>query len=1347
MAAAVAGAEPPPEVFPWLKTLPVAPEYHPTLEEFQDPISYILKIEKEASKYGICKIVPPLPPSSKKTIIANINRSLAARNPNSNPKFQPTFTTRQQQIGFCPRKPRPVQKPVWQSGETYNLQQFEVKAKHFEKTHLKKIGKKGLSALEIETLFWKASVDKPFSLEYANDMPGSAFVPINGKKWREAGEATTVGESAWNMRGVSRAKGSLLRFMKEEIPGVTSPMVYIAMMFSWFAWHVEDHDLHSLNYLHMGAGKTWYGVPREAAVAFEEVIRVHGYGGEVNPLVTFAILGEKTTVMSPEVLINAGIPCCRLVQNAGEFVVTFPRAYHSGFSHGFNCGEAANIATPEWLRVAKEAAVRRASINYPPMVSHFQLLYALALTLCSRVPTSVANEPRSSRLKDKKRGGGETMVKELFVQNVRENNNLLNVLLEKGSSCVLIPHNSSKISVPANLRVGSQMKLRPRLSLGLSSPEEAIEASKMLPSNDFRLDRRAWLRDLSGFCAVKEKTAPFYDQNRFPSSCGSDLYTSIPEMQNADTEKGSTSQGHGLFDQGLFSCVTCGILSFACVAVIQPKDKASRYLMTEDCSFLNDWVVGSGGTSERCTVSDLDANTSEMNSCSGRIEKSIQDSLIDIPVQSGEYQVQVVDRTIEVVSDTEACKGISSLDLLAFAYGNSSDSEGEKVEPEMSACSDENDSDDCSLQCNKKRSRFAHGSFPSKSRLCGNSGLPSLEPNNYDRPSGNLSYSSSRQSIGNEVSVRVGASDSMPGPSNTYFRKRMQQRSHSSLISEPKKFLSMESRSFDGKCRDAMVQSGRLVTRSSEVHISDVKMERSESDPAFHPPIPLKSSLVIGSCSPVAHSAESTKITNAEISFDNKSMSVIHKSDDECSRMHIFCLEHAVEVEKQLNSIGGVHILLLLHPEYPKAEAEAKSLAEELGIDYQWKDIPFREATKDDQLRIQAALDDEEAIHGNGDWAVKLGINLYYSSNLSRSPLYSKQMPYNSVIYKAFGRSSPDDSLVKPKVSGKRPGKQKKIVVAGKWCGKVWMSNQVHSYLVQRDHEEQENLEIRCAKATPVEKLEREQDRDLGKQPDLLTRKSSPGVVTTVTRKPGGKRKKTVEKGAIKKLKCPSIDSHIKLADDSSDDSSTREQRGRVLRSGLMKHVRSQLSNDGGKNIRRCNSYAKDETEGGPSTRLRKRPSRPPKINVKPVGEKQVKKIQGKKALASNNDVVATKDEEVDYQCDMDGCTMGFSSKQELSLHKRNICSIKGCGKKFFSHKYLVQHRRVHMDDRPLKCPWKGCKMTFKWAWARTEHIRVHTGARPYVCHEAGCGQTFRFVSDFSRHKRKTGHSVKKGKG
>jgi hypothetical protein len=38
------------------------------------------------------------------------------------------------------------------------------------------------------------------------------------------------------------------------------------------------------------------------------------------------------------------------------------------------------------LTVAKDAAIRRASINYPPMVSHFQLLYDLALEFCTRYP-------------------------------------------------------------------------------------------------------------------------------------------------------------------------------------------------------------------------------------------------------------------------------------------------------------------------------------------------------------------------------------------------------------------------------------------------------------------------------------------------------------------------------------------------------------------------------------------------------------------------------------------------------------------------------------------------------------------------------------------------------------------------------------------------------------------------------------------------------------------------------------------------------------------------------------------------------------------------------------------------
>jgi histone demethylase JARID1 len=35
------------------------PEFFPSAEEFQDPMSYIKSISAEAKKYGICKIVPP----------------------------------------------------------------------------------------------------------------------------------------------------------------------------------------------------------------------------------------------------------------------------------------------------------------------------------------------------------------------------------------------------------------------------------------------------------------------------------------------------------------------------------------------------------------------------------------------------------------------------------------------------------------------------------------------------------------------------------------------------------------------------------------------------------------------------------------------------------------------------------------------------------------------------------------------------------------------------------------------------------------------------------------------------------------------------------------------------------------------------------------------------------------------------------------------------------------------------------------------------------------------------------------------------------------------------------------
>ena len=58
-------------------------------------------------------------------------------------------------------------------------------------------------------------------------------------------------------------------------------------------------------------------------------------------------------------------------------------------------------------------------------------------------------------------------------------------------------------------------------------------------------------------------------------------------------------------------------------------------------------------------------------------------------------------------------------------------------------------------------------------------------------------------------------------------------------------------------------------------------------------------------------------------------------------------------------------------------------MADELGADQILSDITFRTATEEDKERIKSALHSEGSIHGNVDWAAKLGANLSYSAHLS----------------------------------------------------------------------------------------------------------------------------------------------------------------------------------------------------------------------------------------------------------------------------------------------------------------------------------------------------------------------------
>ena len=125
------------------------------------------------------------------------------------------------------------------------------------------------------------------------------------------------------------------------------------MLFSSFCWHTEDSYLLSMNYLHCGASKTWYATPGSQAMAVQAAMKRH------YPAL-FAQQPDAhhslTLQMSPYVLHDQyGIDVCHTVQQAGEFICTFPAAFHCGFSHGFNVGEAVNFAISEWLPFGRQA--------------------------------------------------------------------------------------------------------------------------------------------------------------------------------------------------------------------------------------------------------------------------------------------------------------------------------------------------------------------------------------------------------------------------------------------------------------------------------------------------------------------------------------------------------------------------------------------------------------------------------------------------------------------------------------------------------------------------------------------------------------------------------------------------------------------------------------------------------------------------------------------------------------------------------------------------------------------------------------------------------------------------------
>ncbi|THH14745.1 hypothetical protein EW146_g5620, partial [Bondarzewia mesenterica] len=191
---------------------------------------------------------------------------------------------------------------------------------------------------KLERQYWRnCGLNKP--AWYGADMAGSLF---------------TDDTQVWNVAHLPSLLSRILPSSVNGLPGVNMPYLYFGMWRATFAWHVEDMDLFSINYIHFGAAKFWYAVPQGRANALEQTMI--GYFPD-GPSRCPQFLRHKSYLVSPKHLAESSCRPNTLVQHAGEFVITYPRGYHAGFNLGLNCAESVNFALDSWLERGRKARI------------------------------------------------------------------------------------------------------------------------------------------------------------------------------------------------------------------------------------------------------------------------------------------------------------------------------------------------------------------------------------------------------------------------------------------------------------------------------------------------------------------------------------------------------------------------------------------------------------------------------------------------------------------------------------------------------------------------------------------------------------------------------------------------------------------------------------------------------------------------------------------------------------------------------------------------------------------------------------------------------------------------------
>ncbi|XP_030498614.2 putative lysine-specific demethylase JMJ16 [Cannabis sativa] len=380
--------------------------FHPTEKEFEDTFEYIEKIRQDAEPYGICRIVPP--PSWKPPCLFKENNEW------ENNKF----LTRVQRIDGLPAPYSKLERKTEDFAHDMKIKRRRIsrnEAGDSDNEHLESVAGPELTVKEfiryaddfkgqyfcksedtdsndcsnVSKAQWEPSLENIES-EYKRIVEdpteeievlcsdnsairvfGSGFPGVSNPS--ETSSIPEIADSGWNLNNVARLPRSLLSFENTNTSNISIPRVRIGMCFSTLNWRVEEHYLYSLNYMHTGASRVWYGIPGKYSCKFQEAL-----ANFFDDISEHELCDRLVKQLSPFALNSLGIPVFRCVQNPGEFILTFPGTYHSGFDCGFNCSETANFAPFDWLPHGQNAVEIYRQAGRKTSISHDRLLLQAA---------------------------------------------------------------------------------------------------------------------------------------------------------------------------------------------------------------------------------------------------------------------------------------------------------------------------------------------------------------------------------------------------------------------------------------------------------------------------------------------------------------------------------------------------------------------------------------------------------------------------------------------------------------------------------------------------------------------------------------------------------------------------------------------------------------------------------------------------------------------------------------------------------------------------------------------------------------------------------------------------------